>query len=515
VDDENKLREVMVSALSVFAGVTRSFEGPRHKLAEEETPAYLHLWIAVSKAVDGLEGRAIRHGLRVARLAQVLAQQVNLSTSVQASLLQAGLLHDLGLVPVASRLLGALPLGVTVQDALKLHSLVGVQWPAGFKLPTWHRSRLPEPLPSLLADHGHWPEAWSKGLNLSKEACQWVSLMHERSDGSGSPRGLGAAGLPLAAHVLALADVVTCLMESNSAGLEQRLAMIAAWLKTPQAQTWFPQPLLDALAPLCEPTEAHPGGSLATLFSVELEKQLLLQAGWLAPHWLEPLEGVPLLQACQSIGAISEAIDLKSLHGSSQKVAKVAFTLAKAMEVPEHQTGELLLSALVCGLGRLNLPLETLRMSNGLHQKDRLKLAAWPCFNEQTFARVPGFNNVALWSSELLERMTGTGLPYEKRGQELSLGGRLLALACSYVAMLSDRPFRPYPYKADEALAIMQKGQQSRLYDSYLLEKLEACLPELSTRLQESQEEEEAQEPEQTQVALKPSLLLHLERLVS
>jgi HD-GYP domain-containing protein (c-di-GMP phosphodiesterase class II) len=69
------------------------------------------------------------------------------------------------------------------------------------------------------------------------------------------------------------------------------------------------------------------------------------------------------------------------------------------------------------------------------------------------------------------ERLDGSGYPQGLKGDEISLGGRIMAVADTVEAMSSNRPYR-LGYGIDAALAEVEKGKGS-LFDA---NAVDACL---------------------------------------
>lgn len=84
-----------------------------------------------------------------------------------------------------------------------------------------------------------------------------------------------------------------------------------------------------------------------------------------------------------------------------------------------------------------------------LHKQERLTSAEFDIVKKHVeFAAVeidtiPGFKKVANAVRDHHERWDGKGYPSGKKGEEISIIGRLLSLSDSFMAMVKSRPFRP------------------------------------------------------------------------
>ena len=125
------------------------------------------------------------HSARVARLAETAALSAGLDKDETATLRRAAQVHDLGMLSVPNRVwIKRGPLNPAEWERVRLHP--------------YHTHRilsLAAPLRDIAAIAG---------------------LHHERLDGSGYHRGLRASGLPLAARILAVAEVYESMSEERA-----------------------------------------------------------------------------------------------------------------------------------------------------------------------------------------------------------------------------------------------------------------------------------------------------------
>ena len=125
------------------------------------------------------------HSRRVGKLAEAAGASLGLDTKDLEPLRHSGYVHDLGNVSVPQRVwMKDGPLNRPEQEAVRLHP--------------YHTERI------LSASRSLRPHGALAGAH------------HERQDGSGYHRGVGAASLPLAARILAAAEVYQALLEERS-----------------------------------------------------------------------------------------------------------------------------------------------------------------------------------------------------------------------------------------------------------------------------------------------------------
>jgi putative nucleotidyltransferase with HDIG domain len=144
---------------------------------------------AVMTALDGMlqmhdrEGRA--HATRVARLALALADEVGVDADLIPAIERGALLHDIGKIDMPTAILSKpAPLSDGEWRMMRTHPQVGSDLV---------RSRSP-----------------------FAGAADLVLAHHEAFDGSGYPRGLHGADIPLGARILAVADAFDAMTRSHT-----------------------------------------------------------------------------------------------------------------------------------------------------------------------------------------------------------------------------------------------------------------------------------------------------------
>ena len=148
------------------------------KLQEREEEIILRLALAVEYR-DSDTGE---HTLRVARYSRVIAEELGLSPRLCRDIYLAAPLHDLGKVAIPDNIL-LKPGRLTDEEmaVIRTHAMIGAH---------------------ILAD---------SGCELIQLGAQIAAGHHERWDGAGYPNGLKTDEIPVAARVVAVADVFDAL----------------------------------------------------------------------------------------------------------------------------------------------------------------------------------------------------------------------------------------------------------------------------------------------------------------
>lgn len=138
--------------------------------------------LRLSKAADSRDPETGAHIVRMANYSLLIARQLGLPESVQQMILEAAPMHDIGKVGIPDHiLLKPGKLSIDEFAIMKSHATLGYQILAG---------------------------SASETLQMGAE----IALAHhEKFDGSGYPQGLAGTKIPLAARIVAVADVFDAL----------------------------------------------------------------------------------------------------------------------------------------------------------------------------------------------------------------------------------------------------------------------------------------------------------------
>jgi response regulator RpfG family c-di-GMP phosphodiesterase len=112
--------------LGVFSEVAERFKGAgshSRPTVADTLPTINDLVLATSKAMDLLEGKPLRAGIKVAVIGGSIAKMMGLPDRDVASVVYAGLLHDIGLVRMVSDIYPHLPPGMSEKQLFQTHAL--------------------------------------------------------------------------------------------------------------------------------------------------------------------------------------------------------------------------------------------------------------------------------------------------------------------------------------------------------------------------------------------------------
>jgi HD-GYP domain-containing protein (c-di-GMP phosphodiesterase class II) len=415
-------------------------------------PALIDFLIAISKAIDLLEGRPVRHALKVAAIAGQLGVILKLEKREIYSLVCAGLLHDVGLARIAYSTAPLVPQGMNEKQAFYAHTLMNARV-VGVK----PENRFSDECFHMLTSHPQAAGNFIEAIHLSADIKDIIASHHELCDGSGYPFGLTREKIPFGARILSFADTVEAVMAEVS-GLTPRRMALESFLDIKATHKFDPD-VVDAFRTLIEDEQF-----LRKIYSLEVEEFVKDLCG----RRQSPMSPKQSLDVARAMSQLPDGLTPHYTQHHSSKVAQYANQMATYLGIGEHQKGELILACLLHDIGKLAIPLEILAKEGPLSEDEWHQVMNFPHYTEEILAGIPGFHNVAQWAGEHHERMNGRGYPASKKGIDISIGGRMIAIANVFDALTSSRPYRKDVYDPLDALPLIGQGR-FRLFDSQLV----------------------------------------------
>ena len=128
--------------------------------------------------------------------------------------------------------------------------------------------------------------------------------------------------------------------------------------------------------------------------------------------------------------------------GHSIRVSELATRIAQEMGLPWDEVQLIRAAARVHDLGKIEIDGNVLRKPGHFDDREWELMRRHPIVGAEIIARFPEFARGADYIRYHHERWDGQGYPYGLKGEEIPLGARIIAVADSYDAMATDRPYR-------------------------------------------------------------------------
>jgi HD-GYP domain-containing protein (c-di-GMP phosphodiesterase class II) len=443
--------------VSVFTEVAERFQGLDNGPAGRPAPTHTDLLLAASKAMDLLEGKPLRSGMKVAVLAGSIAKMMGLPPREVGTIVYASLLHDIGLIRMIADIVPHLPPGVSEKMLFQAHPLFNAR-----VIGTPHERPLSGDLEHMLSQHPLAARDFVCKMTLSEDVAELIAAHHELYDGTGYPFGLSGEQIPIGARIMAFADVVEGVLgrpAQEVSGFSTRRQSLDNFLEIKAPGKFDPQ-VIEVFTGMIEAYD----DLLRMISTLEVENMLRC----LLPQRSLPMDGHTLLSIVSALGELPDMMMPLYKGNRSQNMAQLAMRLAESLGIHREQCGELAMAAMLMDIGHLATPMSILTKPGLLTVEEREVIQSHPVMTQEVLKAVPGFENIQLWASEHHERMNGKGYPGQKKGFEISVGGRILALTDVFDALTSYRPHRAHAHEPLDALPVIGQGRMT-LYDNQLV----------------------------------------------
>ena len=142
----------------------------------------------------------------------------------------------------------------------------------------------------------------------------------------------------------------------------------------------------------------------------------------------------------------AEAIDYLYTH--SARTTIIALTIGKGLQLPNFRLIDLGIAAILHEIGMMKMPRYIVNKVGGLTEKEKKIISTHPLIGLkmlQDYSREhthPITREILLGISQHHERLNGSGYPQGINGESITQFAKILAVACSYDAQISNRPFR-------------------------------------------------------------------------
>jgi HD-GYP domain-containing protein (c-di-GMP phosphodiesterase class II) len=165
----------------------------------------------------------------------------------------------------------------------------------------------------------------------------------------------------------------------------------------------------------------------------------------------------------QTLTTLAETIDLRDPYtaGHSRRVAAYSRLLALDMGLSAKEAGQIEHAALLHDIGKVGVPDAVLFKNGPLDDEERLHIRAHPVIGAGLIAGIPTMCDIYPCILHHHERWDGRGYPDGLSGENIPLGARIIAVADSFDAMTTDRPYRR-GLGADAAIQELIRGEQTQ-----------------------------------------------------
>ena len=385
--------------------------------------------IGLTRALDLVGVDEVRHGKRVAVMAETIARELGWSKTERDFILHAGMLHDCG-----------------VSQTREHHDLTdGLEW-AGAMAHCHRGERYLIECPPLAA---------------FAPVVRWHHTRWEHLP----------AALPentrMAANLIFLADRVDALQTPYISGEAGRQNAIL----------WEYPAIIERMR-----------GLAGTLFSPVLvdafAKAAANEAFWLAmdPEYLDEDiahfatiadRQLSMPEMLDIANLFARVVDAKSAYTleHSRRVARIARHLAERAGLVGETLDLIEAAGLLHDLGKLRVPDYIIEKPGPLDRHERAMITRHAYDSFRILKNVFGGTPIAYWAGAHHENLLGTGYPFHRSGQKLDLEARIISVADIFQALAQTRPYRGQQSRDEVFVKLTELAQAGRV-DGEVIELL-------------------------------------------
>jgi HD-GYP domain-containing protein (c-di-GMP phosphodiesterase class II) len=298
-------------------------------------------------------------------------------------------------------------------------------------------------------------------LGLPEATAEAVRALDEHWDGGGHPHGMRGEAIPLLARIALLARTL------DAACAEQDLDAAFRVIRR-RRRTWFDPGLADAPRAWRDDHEwwtALLRDDLATRV-IDTEPQDRIRS----------LDEQGLDELCEAFAEIIDAKTPFAAHNSTQ-IARWAVAIAQEFGTSPAEQRQVYRAALLHDIGTLGVSHRTLAKPGPLSPDEHKAMERHTVYTREILSRIAPLQAAASTAALHHERLDGSGYPNGLHHTRLDLPARILAVADVYVALISNRPYRPaFPPKV--ALALLRDEANEGRFDTKVVRTLTRILQE-------------------------------------
>ena len=145
-----------------------------------------------------------------------------------------------------------------------------------------------------------------------------------------------------------------------------------------------------------------------------------------------------------TLQALARTVDAKSpwTAGHSLRVTEMAIHIGAAMGLTAEQMDGLERGSLLHDIGKIGIPSIVLDKEGKLTPEEYNIVKSHPSKGARILTPIRAYAGIIPIVEQHHERFDGKGYPYGLKGYEIHIGARIIAVADSFDAMVSDRPYR-------------------------------------------------------------------------
>ncbi len=184
------------------------------------------------------------------------------------------------------------------------------------------------------------------------------------------------------------------------------------------------------------------------------------------------------------VTSLASAIDAKDEYTKdhSSSVSRYSVALARAINLSEEEIDRIKLGALLHDVGKIGIPEDVLTKPSKLTDEEFKIIQQHPTIAVEKILKTnPLLRDLIPIVKYHHEQWNGQGYPCGLKGEEIPLAARIVAIADTYHALISDRPYRK-GMTFEKACSILEEGAGIQ-WDKELVRQFISIAPSLATMI--------------------------------
>jgi hypothetical protein len=209
----------------------------------------------------------------------------------------------------------------------------------------------------------------------------------------------------------------------------------------------------------------------------------------------------------QALASLVEIIELRDPYtaGHSRRVAQTARAISESLGLTAEEADLIESAGRVHDLGKVAIDPQVLTKTGKLDDDEWVQMKKHPVFSADVVAQFAAYQEGTTMVRAHHERWDGLGYPDGLAGEAIPLGARILAVADTFDALTSDRPYRK-GMELGRATAILREGAGTQ-WDARVVEAFLRVLSETPERIPLDQKRAEVVADEPTGVASREAVV--------
>jgi HD-GYP domain-containing protein (c-di-GMP phosphodiesterase class II) len=174
-------------------------------------------------------------------------------------------------------------------------------------------------------------------------------------------------------------------------------------------------------------------------------------------------------------------IDFRSPFTASHSsgVAATAEALARLSGFTDDDVQRMRVASYLHDLGKLAVPREIIEKPTRLTPEEHAIMEGHVYYTYRILEPITDLRTIREWSAFHQERMDGSGYPFHLKGEDLSMGARILAVADVFTAITENRPYRE-GMDGNQALHVLDAMVERNELDPELVDLTRTHVDELN-----------------------------------